>query len=138
VVQSSSVAVGVNPVDQASRRAFVTDQSFRELAAYAPGATIRLNAFNLGAATGLTLALTDADAKAWSLTVTATSTHAVDVQIPAGVGLGGAVISARAGSASWFGTLFLDSQDNLAVLNQPTYLVSPSTTVVPADPTTVS
>jgi len=68
----------------------------------------------------------------------ATSAHAVDVQLPAGVGLGGATVSLKAGSASFLGTLFVDSQDNIPAINQATYLVSASATTAPANASTLS
>jgi len=43
----------------------------------------------------------------------------------------------QAGNVTYFGTLFLDSQDNGPALNQATYLISPSATVVPAAGATV-
>ncbi len=139
VVQNSlNVSLGANPIDKASGRAFVTDPGFRELAAYAPGSTLRLNAYNLGLVTDPTFVLTDADGKLWGLTVTATSTHAIDVQLPAGMGLGGAVVTLKSGGISYLGTLFVDSQDNIPVLNQATTLISPGTTNVAADGGTIS
>ncbi|PYT15387.1 MAG: hypothetical protein DMG59_13940, partial [Acidobacteria bacterium] len=49
VVQSSqSIATSNNIVDQTSGRMWITDGQFRELAAYAPGSIIRLNAYDLG------------------------------------------------------------------------------------------
>jgi hypothetical protein len=135
---SQNVSVGTNPIDTASRRVLVTDTAFRDLAAYAPAGTVRLSAFNLGALANPAVTLTDADAKVWSLAVTASSTHALDAQLPAGVGLGGAVVQVTGGAASFLGTLFIDSQDTIPALNQATFLVSPSATSVPAGATSLS
>jgi len=140
VVQASqNITVGTNPVDQASHRAFMTDPNYAELAAYAPGTTMRLNAFNLGALAGAaTITLTDADGLVWPVAITASATHSIDATIPSGVGLGGAVVTLRSGSSSYFGTLFLDNQDNLSALNQSTFLISPSSLAAPAAATTLS
>ncbi len=139
VVQTSQgITLGNNPIDQASGRAFVTDTSFKELAAYAPGATIRLSALNLGSIANPSVSLTDADGKSWRLTVTASATHTVDVQLPADVGLGGAVVSLKAVNGSYFGTLFVDNQDNIPAINQATFLVSPGATAVPSAGGTLS
>ena len=138
VQNSSNTSLGNNVIDKASGRAFVTDTGFRELAAYAPGSTIRLSAFNLGTIVNPAVSLTDADGRFWPLTIGNTSTHAVDVQLPALVGLGGAVVSLKSGSNSFLGTLFVDSQDNIPVLNQATYAIGPSATTVPASASTLS
>ena len=137
VENAPSVSLGTNPVDRASGRAFVTNTGFQELAAYAPGSTVRLNAYNLGTLPAPTISLSDADGQSWSLGLAATATHSLDVTLPAGVGLGAAVITVQAGNVTYFGTLFLDSQDNGPALNQATYLISPSATVVPAAGATV-
>src|SRR5258708_24693446 len=47
-VTSSGIATSNNTIDNTSRRMFVTDTQYPELAAYAPGRTIRLNAYHLG------------------------------------------------------------------------------------------
>ncbi len=138
VEASENIALGANVVDQASRRMFVTDSGYRELAAYTPGATIRLSALALGSVATPVVSLTDADGRSWPLTLAATSTHAVDLALPSGVGLGGAVISLKAGALSYLGTLFIDSQDNLPTINQATFLVSTASTKAPADATTLS
>ncbi len=135
---SPDAVVTNNTIDQSSRRAFVTDTGYRELAAYAPGSTIRLNAFNLGAVVSPAISLTDADGKSWPLPVVATATHTLDVQLPATAGLGGAVVTLHTVSASYLGTLFVDGQDNIPALNQATYLVSPSATTVPPQASTLS
>ncbi len=138
VLTSQNVSLGTNTIDTASGRTWVTDSSYRELAAYAPGATIRLNALNLGAVNAPAISLKDADGKSWPLTVTATSTHAIDVQLPANVGLGGAVVSIKAGAVSYLGTLFVDSQDNIPAINQATFLISPGAATVSSDGGAVS
>ncbi len=58
---SSGVVTANNVVDNASGRVFVTDTQFRELAAYAPGGTMRLSAYGVGALPNPVLTLTDAD-----------------------------------------------------------------------------
>jgi hypothetical protein len=55
-----------------------------------------------------------------------------------GIGLGAATINFTAGNTTYFATLFVDSQDNLPVLNQAIIEVSPSTTAVPAQGATIS
>jgi len=135
---STGVAQGAGVIDQASGRVYVTDTGYRQLAAYAPGTTIRLHAYSLGSVGNPTVTLTDADGKLWSLAVVGTSTHFMDVQLPAGAGLGGAVLSFAAEGISRFGTLFLDTQDNLPAINQYTYQISPSATAAPASATTLS
>jgi hypothetical protein len=138
VAQSNdNVTLGRNTVDVSSRHAFVTNQNFLELAAYAPGSTIRLNAYNLGGLATPSISLTDADGRSTALTIVATSAHAIDVQLPAAAGFGGAVVTVTAGTQSYFGTLFIDDQDNVAAINQATYLVSASTTTLPADGGTI-
>jgi hypothetical protein len=139
VEPSTNITLGTNKVDQASGRAFVTDQGYNELAAYAPGSIIRLNAYNLGLlAPNETVSLTDADGKSWPLSVAAISTHAVDVTLPPNVGLGGSVLTLTAGNATYLGTLFLDSQDNIPAINQPTYEISAGALTAPAQATTLS
>ncbi len=133
VKTSQNVSLGSNVIDTASGRAWVTDTGFRELAAYAPGSTIRLSAYNLGSLATPSASLTDADGKVSVLTVAATTTHALDVVLPASVGLGGAVVRVNAASGSYLGTLFIDSQGNVPALNQATWLISASATKVSAD-----
>jgi len=116
----------------------VTDTSYNQLAAYAPGANFRLSAYNLGALASPAITLTDADGTSWPLTVVATATNALDVQLPSGAALGGASVSVKSGSITYFGTLFVDSQDNLAVINEPTYQIAPIATTVPATGGSVS
>jgi hypothetical protein len=127
VVQSSlNVATNNNVVDQTSGRMWVTDGQYRELAAYAPGSVIRLNAYDLGALPNPNITLTDADGNTTPVTNQQTAGHALDVQIPASAGLGGAYVTLTSGSLKYFGTLFLDSVDNIPALNGCTYEVSPA------------
>lgn len=135
---SVNVTLGTNVVDKASRRAFVTDAAYRELAAHAPGASVRLSAWNLGNVRSPVVSLKDADGTAWTLVVTGTSTHALDVALPAGMGLGGAVITVTGAGVSFFGTLFVDSQDNVPSINATVFNVSPAAVTVPADGGAVS
>jgi hypothetical protein len=46
---SSGITTASNTIDQTSGTLYVTDPQYRELAAYAPGSTIRLNAYGVGA-----------------------------------------------------------------------------------------
>jgi hypothetical protein len=127
VVQSSlNVAASNNVVDQTSGRMWVTDGQYRELAAYAPGSVIRLNAYDLGALPNPNITLTDADGNTTPVTIQQTTGHALDVQIPASAGLGGAYVTLTSGSLKYFGTLFLDSVGNIPALNGCTYEVSPA------------
>jgi uncharacterized protein (TIGR03437 family) len=135
---SQGVNIGVNTTDRTSLRAFVTDAQYRELAAYAPGSTVRLNGFGLGKAASPSISLTDSDGKTWPASITNTSPHSMDFQIPAAAGLGGTVVSMTAGNAKWLGTLFLDSTDNIPTLNQCTYSISPAGAAAPADASTIS
>jgi len=75
--------------------------------------------------------LTDADGVTTPVTIQATSAHALDVQIPAGAALGGAYVTLTSGATKYFGTLFVDSQDNIPALNGCTYETSVSSTSVP-------
>jgi hypothetical protein len=111
---SKNIVTAGNVVDQTSGRVWITDARYRELAAYAPGSTIRLNAYEIGttlAVPGVTL--TDADGTAMPAAIQSSTAHAIDVQIPASAALGGAYVTVTAGTLKYFGTLFLDSQDNV-------------------------
>jgi uncharacterized protein (TIGR03437 family) len=57
----------------------------------------------------------------------------LDVQVPASAALGGAYLSVTAGGLKYFGTLFLDSQDNNPALNGCTYELSPASSTTGAD-----
>jgi hypothetical protein len=135
---SQNVSASNNTVDQTSGRIFVTGTQYNELAAYAPGSVIKLNAYNLGGLANPSVTLTDADGATTPVLIEDTADHALDVRIPAGAGLGGAYLTATSGDTTYFGTLFLDSQDNLPALNGCTYQVSPSTTSAPSDESTIS
>ena len=128
---SQNVATKNNMVDLTSGRMFPTDTQFRELAAYAPGSTIRLNAFSLGTLSSSTVTLTDADGVNHAVTIEGATTHSLDVQIPAATGLGGAYLTLTSGSTKYFGTVYIDSQDNIPAVNGCTYEISPSATSVP-------
>ncbi len=131
IVQASqNIATGNNIVDQTSRRMWITDGQYRELAAYAPGLTIRLNAFNLGSLVPHAVTLTDATGNAQTVTAQSVTAHAIDVQIPASASLGGAYLTLTSGTLKYFGTLFLDSVDNVPAVNGCTYKVSLSSTTV--------
>ena len=127
---SQNISTGNNTVDQTSSRMWISDTQFRELAAYGPGTTIRLNAYNLGTLANPSVTLTDADGNASPLSIRAAATHSLDILIPGAAALGGAYLTLTSGSAKYFGTLFLDSQDNVPALNGCTYEVSPSSTSV--------
>jgi hypothetical protein len=129
---SSGIVTGNNPIDQTSGIMFVTDTQYRELAAYAPGSTIRLNAYNVGTLSNPAVTFTDADGQLTALTIQNAATHALDVTLPAGAGLGGAFVTLTSGGAKYFGTLFVDSQDNIPALNGCTYEVSASSSSVAA------
>ena len=116
---------------------FVTDTQYRELAAYAPGGTIRLNAYNIGALASPTVTLTDADGETTAMTIQSTTAHALDVQLPAAAALGGAFVTLTSGGAKYFGTLFVDSQDNIPAVNGCTYESSVSSTSVPSGASSV-
>jgi hypothetical protein len=128
---SSGISTSNNTIDNTSGRMFVTDTQYRELAAYAPGGTIRLNAYNLGTLANPSVTLTDADGITAALTIQKTAAHAIEVQLPAAAGLGGAYVTLTSGSMKYFGTLFLDSQDNIPAVNGCTYETSVSSTSAP-------
>jgi uncharacterized protein (TIGR03437 family) len=128
-----NVTTSNNVIDNTSGRMWVTDVQYRELAAYAPGALIRLNAYEIGTLANPSVVLTDADGNVTPVVVQASTTHAVDVQIPASAALGGAYLSFAAGGLKFFGTLFLDSQDNMPTLNGCTYELSPASASTGAD-----
>jgi len=134
VTQSSqSIAIGSNIVDQSSGRMWVTDAQYSELAAYAPGSTVRLNTYGLGSLVPApSVTLTDADGNTTPLSIQYATPHAIDVQLPASAGLGGAYLTATSGGAKYFGTLFLDVVDNIPALNGCTYEISPSAVSVGA------
>ena len=129
---STGVTTSNNVVDTTSGRVLVTDTQYQELAAYAPGATVRLNAYNVGALASPAAMLTDADGVTRPMVMQNTSAQALDVQLPPGAALGGAYITLTAGGAKYFGTLFVDSQDNIPAVNGCTYQPSLSSTTVPA------
>jgi hypothetical protein len=130
---SQNIIVANNVVDQTWRRMWVTDGQYRELAAHAPGSTVRLNAYALATLfPSPSVMLTDADGKTIPLTLQNVTAHAIDVQIPASAALGGAYLTLTTGTVKYFGTLFLDGVDNNPALNGCTYEVSlsfPSTGV---------
>ena len=128
IENSVTVSTTTNPVDTTSGQVWVTDTQYRELAAYAPGGTMRLNAYDVGALASPAVTLTDADGVTTSLSIQNTMAHALDVQLPAGAGLGGAFVTLTAGGAKYFGTLFIDSQDNIPAVNGCTYELSVSST----------
>jgi uncharacterized protein (TIGR03437 family) len=106
---------------------WITDDQFRELAAYAPGSVIRLNAFEIGTMFDApVVSLTDADGMVAPAGIQAATAHALDVRIPASAALGGAYVTVTAGGLKYFGTLFLDSQDNVPTVNGCTYEMSPT------------
>ena len=129
--QSIGVTSANNAIDSTAGQMFVTDVQFRELAAYAPGSTIRLNAYDLGALPSPFITLTDADGNTYYPFIQNTSAHALDLQLPAQAGLGGAFLTLSSGAAKHFGTLFIDSQDNIPALNGCTYELSPASPSTP-------
>jgi hypothetical protein len=135
---SSGITTSNNTIDTTSAVTFVTDPASRELAAYAPGGTIRLNAYDLGSLATPTVTLTDADGVNRPMTIQSTSSHALDVQVPPDTALGGASVAIMSGATKYFGTLFVDSQDNIPAVNGCVYDVSPSSLSVPETATTLS
>ena len=134
---STGVVTANNTIDQTSGRVFVTDAQYRELAAYAPGSTIRLNGYAVGGLANLAVTLTDADGVTRSTTIQTTTANAIDVQVPAAAALGGAYLTVTSGATKAFGTLFLDSQDNIPALNGCIYEVQPSSLTVPGTASTL-
>jgi uncharacterized protein (TIGR03437 family) len=127
-----NVTTANNTIDQTSGRMWVTDAQYRELAAYAPGGVARLNAYEIGTLRNPNVVLTDADGNATPVAIQASTTHSIDVQIPASAALGGAYVTLTAASLKSFGTLFLDSQDNIPALNGCTYELSPASSTTGA------
>ena len=134
VVQASqNVTTSNNTVDQTSGRMWVTDAQYRELADYAPGSTVRLNAYEIGTSNSPSVILTDADGNVTTMAIRASTAHSIDVQIPASAALGGAYVTLTAGSLKSLGTLFLDSQDNIPALNGCTYELSSASSTTGAN-----
>lgn len=138
VSASQNVATSSNTVDQTSGRVWVTDTLYRELAAYAPGSIARLNAYEIGTLRNPSVNFTDADGNVTAVAVQASTAHAIDVQIPASAALGGAYLTLTAGSLKYFGTLFIDSQDNIPALNGCTYELSPASSTTGASANNVA
>jgi hypothetical protein len=120
VVQSSTgVSATGNVLVSSPRRIIVTDTQFRHLAAYAPGSVVRLNASAIGAGGAPVATLRDANGADWPLTVANAAADYLDVILPnpAGADLtGGGYITVQR-SEAMYGTLFLDTQDNIPALN---------------------
>jgi hypothetical protein len=72
----------------------------------------------------------DADENSRSVTIQNTTAHTIDVQLPATAALGGAYLTLTSGNAKYFGTLFIDSQDNNPAVNGCTYEFSPASASV--------
>ena len=134
---STGITTASNTIDLTSRRLAVTDAQDRELAAYAPGGVARLSAYNIGTVASPTVTLTDADGNTSAMTVQSSEAHALDVQVPAGAALGGAFVTLTSGGAKYFGTLFLDSQDNIPAVNGCTFQSSVSSMPVASVASTV-
>jgi uncharacterized protein (TIGR03437 family) len=130
VEASSGVVPTGNTVDPASRRMFVTDPSFNRLAAYAPGSTVLLNAYGIGALASPAVTITDSSGAVTQVMIASASANAVTVKIPASVALGGAYLELSSGGARYFGAIFSDSVDNNPAVNGCTYSLSPSSTAV--------
>ena len=129
---SRGVATANNTTDHTSGRMWVTDTQYRELAAYAPGATLRVNAYSLGLFPNPSVTLTDAEGNVRPVTIQKTAAHSLDIQIPASTSLGGAYITLTSESAKYFGTMFVDSVDNIPAVNGCTYEVSLSSASAPS------
>ena len=134
---SSGITTAGNTIDLTSRRLAVTDAQDRELAAYAPGGAARLSAYNIGTVASPTVTLTDADGNTSPMIIQSSAAHALDVQVPAGAALGGAFVTLTSGGAKYFGTLFLDSQDNIPAVNGCTFQSSVSSMPVSSAASTV-
>jgi hypothetical protein len=136
--QSTGVTSTNNTIDNASLQMFVTDTQFRQLAAYAPGTTIRLNAYNLGFLSNPVVSLTDADGNVLPAPIQNTMEQAFDVQLPPTAALGGAYLTLTSGNTKYFGTLFIDSQDTIPAVNGCTYEASPASISAPTSAGSVS
>jgi hypothetical protein len=131
-VTSTGIVTANNTIDQTSGRVFVTDAQYRELAAYAPGSTIRLDAYGIGGLANPAVTLTDADGVTRPAAIQTTTTHAIDVQLPVASALGGAYLALTSAGTKYFGTLFVDSQDNIPAVNGCVYETSLSSKSVAA------
>jgi hypothetical protein len=138
IESSLNITTANNTVDLSSSPMFVTDLQFNELAGYAPGTVYRLNAYGLGSLVNPAITLTDSAGMVWQVAVQNTTAHALDIQIPVLAALGGAYFTLTSGSAKYFGTLYLDSQDNIPGLNGciyetslPSAAVAGGSTIVP-------
>jgi hypothetical protein len=134
---STGITTAGNMIDLTSPRLAVTDAQDRELAAYPPGDTVRLSAYDIGTVASPTVTLTDADGNTSPMTIQQSAAHALDVQVPASAALGGAFITLTAGSAKYFGTLFVDSRDHIPSVNGCTFQSSVSSMSVSSAATTV-
>jgi hypothetical protein len=137
IVNSLNITTTNNMVDLTSSRMFVTDTQFNELAGYAPGTVYRLNAYGLGLLANPAITLTDSAGTVWPVAIQNTTANALDIQIPALAALGGGYFTLTSGSAKYFGTLFLDSQDNIPSLNGCLYETSLPSASVAGRPTSV-
>jgi hypothetical protein len=126
------VSVSNNVIDTTSGHLFVTDASYNELAAYAPGGTVRLNGYGVGGLASPTATLTDADGVTTGVTIQNITSNAIDVQVPGAAGFGGAYITLTSGATKSFATLFVDSQDNIPAVNGCVYEASLASPSVPA------
>ena len=126
IKSSTGVTESGTVVEQGAERVVVSDGLFQRLAAYGPGATVRLNGWNVGQSAGPTVTLRDADGVVRPVTVATATTHALNVVVPAGTALGGAVITVVAGGRTLVGTLFIDGEDNIPAVNGCTYDAVPS------------
>ena len=138
VENSTNLTISNNTIDQTSGRMMVTDTQYNDLAAYAPGSTIRLSAYNLGKLANPSVTITDADGNTTAVPIQATATNSFDVNLPPQIGLGGAYLTLVSGTAKNFATLFVDSQDNIPALNGCTYFLSPSSVSIAAGAATIA
>jgi uncharacterized protein (TIGR03437 family) len=137
VENSTNLTISNNTIDQTSGRMIVTDTQYNDLAAYAPGSTIRLSAYNLGTLPNPSVTITDADGNTSTVPIQATAANSLDVKLPPQTGLGGAYLTLASGTAKSFATLFVDSQDNIPALNGCTYFLSPSSVSIAAGAATI-
>jgi len=130
--KSPAPTISGNTVDSTSIAAYVTDTSFTRLAAFAPGTTVRVSGYDIGIGSLSPITLLDADGRTWNAAVQASNADWLDFQIPAGTGLGGAVVTVASDTTKYVATLFIDSVDNIPAVNGCAYWVGPTTTNVPA------
>jgi hypothetical protein len=117
-LSSHGIAETANVITQAPRF-LVTDQQYQQLAAYAPGSRVILNGPGLGTLASPIVTMHDANGTTWRLPIVAAGGDRLEIMLPPPVVdiTGGAYIAVEASGTTSYGTLFIDTQDNIPALN---------------------